>query len=816
MWISRQDLLYSLRSARRAPLLSVMAVLALTLGIGLNAGVFTMLNALFLTSPTRKDPGSFQQVYPRYEGWFSGSGQFSSFTTEDYEAIHKQSHVLDDVAAWQISSTVLEQEQRRLSTVLVTCNYFHVFGVDRPLMGRFFTEGECRRGATAQLVVLTETFWRTVFGADAHVVGRTIHLNGLPVEVIGIVSAEDANSFAAGMFVPYTLQPLLDGSNNLIESTDSPWLSIAGRLRPGYSKADAKAELETIMRQQDRAYVQRKVSPFNRRTSVLLTNGSLIENPTVHDVGVILMGLILGPLSLVLLLACSNVTMMFLSRAVVRRGEIAVRLALGVGRARLARMLLMESVLTTLLAGGLSVLVAKRVPLLIIDMVDPNEVEFVPLLHPDWRVFGYLAALVLVASAASSLAPMHSAWKLDLLTALRGREAGATVRARTTHGLIIAQIAMSFVLLAAAVLFARLPAKVANIDPGFETKQVLAVGMNINTSENNHAKAANQYGAVEARIRAIPNVQSFAYASLSLFRQAPPSEIRMPAQVKGQGRPASIDIVTREFFSTFGIRLVDGRVFAGFDENAKGISTAAVVSEAFARKFWPGSNPLGKVIVTPDERKLTVIGVVRDLQSERFGVVDGPRVYTLRDATSLAGALYVRVNGNPKLAENAIRNAVRAVDPTQMGMPQTIWEMLEITAQALRTLAQIVVIMAGIAVMLAITGIYGVLSFAVNQRTREVGLKMVLGADRKTIFRSVIRRGARQIAIGLIGGVILAEPAALAFTRLLKRSPLPMQSFDVTVFSIAALLVTIVSVAAMVLPALRATQVDPMKALRTE
>jgi len=816
MWINRQDALYSLRSAQRAPLLSLVAILALTLGIGLNAGVFTLLNAMFLTSPTRKDPGSFRQIYPRYEGWFSGAGQFSSFTTEDYEAIHREAQVLDDTAAWQISSAVLEQEQRRLSTLLVTCNYFHVFGVDRPLAGRFFTEAECKRGSAAQVVVFSETFWRTVFGADAHVVGRTIHLNGLPVEVIGIVSADDANSFAGGMFVPYTLQPLLDGSNDRLESADSPWLSIAGRVRRGYSSADAKAEIETIMRRQDRAYVERKVSPFNRRTSITITNGSFIENPTVHDVAILLMGLVLGPLSLVLLLACTNVTMMFLSRAVVRRGEIAIRLALGVGRARLARMLLMESLLITMLAGGMSVFVAKRVPLMIIDMVDPDEAEFVPLMHPDWRVFGYLAVLVLVASVVSSLAPMHAAWKLDLLTALRGREAGATGRSRTTSGLIIAQVAMSFVLLAAAVLFARLPRLVTKMDPGIETRQVMAVGLNVDRSENNRARAANVYGALEARIRAIPNVQSIAYATLPPFRQAPPSEIRLPAQTRGQGRPAAVDVVTKDFFSTFSIRLIDGRVFGSSDENAKGTGSAAVVSQAFARQFWPGVNPLGKVVVTPDERRLMVVGVVGDTQAERFGVTDGPRLYALRDSTSLVGALYVRFKGNPKTAENAVRNAMRAIDPTQMDMPQTIWETLEETAQALQTLARIVVVMAGIAVLLAITGVYGVLSFAVNQRTREFGVKMVLGANRKTIFRSVMNRGARQIAIGLAAGVALAEPAALVFSRLLKRSPLPMESFDWKVFAISALLITVISLAAMFLPALRATQVDPMKALRTE
>jgi predicted permease len=816
MWINRQDLLYSLRSARRAPLLSFVAIIALTLGIGLNAGIFTLLNAMFLTSPTRKDPKTFLQIYPRYEGWFTGAGQFSRFTTEDYDAIRHHSHAMVDAAAWQISSMVLEQERRRLGTLLVTCNYFHVFGVDKPLAGRFFTEGECKRGAAAQVVVLSETFWKTVFGADPHAVGRTIHLNGLPVEIIGIVSADDANSFASGMFVPYALQPLLDGSNNLLERSDSPWLSVAGRLRPGYAKADTKAELETIMRQQDRAYVERKVSPFNRRTSVILTNGSVIEDPKVHDVAVILMGLILGPISLVLLLACSNVTMMFLSRAVVRRGDIAIRLALGVGRARLARMLLLESLLTTLLAGGMSIAVARRVPLLIIDMVDPNEAEFVPLLHPDWRVFGYLAVLVLVASVVSSLAPMHAARKLDLLTALRGREAGATTRSRTTSGLIVAQVAMSFVLIVAAVLFARLPKLVTNMDSGFETRQVMVVGLNVDTSENNRERAANIYRAFEARIRAISDVKSIAYATLTPFRQAAPSEIRMPEQANGQGRPAAVDVVTREFFATFGIRLIDGRVFEGSDENANGANSVAVVSQAFARQFWPGANPLGKIVVTPDDRRLTVVGVVADTQSEHFGIVDGPRLYALRDATSLVGTLYVRFNGSPKTAEYAVRNAMRAVDPTQMDMPQTIWETLETTAQALQTLARIILGMAGIAVLLAITGVYGVLSFAVNQRMREFGVKMVLGADRKTIFRSVMGRGARQIAIGLIAGLALAEPAALVFSRLLKKSPLPLQSFDWTVFAVSALLITAISLAAMFLPALRATQVDPMKALRTE
>lgn len=815
MWINRQDLLYSLRSARRAPFLSLVAVVALTLGIGLNAGVFTLLNAMLLAPPTGKDPASFVQAYPRYEGWFTGSAQYSTFTTEDYEAIHAQSHALQDVAAWQLSSAVLGDGTRRIGTVLVNCSYFHVFGFDQPQMGRFFGPNECNHGSAAQVAVLSDSFWRSQFSADSHIVGKTIHLNGLPFEVIGVVPADAAHFLAAGIFLSYTVQPLLDRSNNLLASPDSPWLQVAGRLRPGFSKADATAEIETIMRRQDRAYLQRKVSAFNRKTSVVLTNGSFIDNPAIRDNAIALMGLVLGPLSLVLLLACSNVTMLFLSKAVVRRGEIAIRLALGVGRARLARMLLLESLLMALLAGVMSLALTYRVPQLIMNTINADQADIVPVVHPDWRVFGYMAALVVIATVVSSLAPMHAAWKLDLLTALKGREAASTVRSRTTSGLIIAQVAMSFVLLAAAVLFGRIPGMITNANPGFDTRHVMAVPLDVDTSDR--SRALDFYRSLEARIALLPNVESFAYATLQPFRQTAPVEIRTPGQHEGQGRPASVDVVSQDFFATFGVRLVGGRTFGAADLASGGSTSVAVVSQALASQFWPGTNPLGKVVITPDGRSLTIVGVAADTRSERFGVLDGSRLYALRAPGSFDGELYVRFTGSASNAERAVRDAVRGLDPTQMNMPETIWEGLEHNAEALRSLARIVLVMASIAVLLAITGVYGVLSFAVNQRTREFGVRMVLGANRKTIFRSIMVRGARQIAIGLVCGVVLAEPASWVFTQhMLKRSPFPIRSFDPAVFGTAAVLLVVVSLLAMFLPALRATKVDPIEALRTE
>jgi predicted permease len=819
MWIDRQDLLYAIRSARRAPFLSGIAIAALSLGIGLNAGVFTLLNAMFLAPPTQKEPSRFVQVYPKYEGWFAGANQYSSFTTEDYDAIRSNATALEEVAAWQQNSAILEQARsgRGIPMLLVTCNYFHVFGVDRPIVGRLLTSRECERVTAAQVAVLSEPLWRNRFGANPRIVGETIHLNGLPFTVVGIVRSYIANIMAGGVYAPYTAEPLFDHADtSRLLNPDEPWLEIAARLRPGYSRADAQAELTSVMRQQDRAYLERKITIFNRKTSVELTNGSFIEIPVYHGVLAALMALILGPLSLVLLLACSNVTILFLSRAVVRRGEIAARLALGVGRARLLRMLLLESLLTAFIAGLVSMAMAYRVPQIIMNAANPILAALLPPMGPNWHVFGYLSALVFVATITSSLAPMHAAWKLDLATALKGREGTATMRSRITGALIVAQIAMSFVLLTAAVLFARMPRIVTSVDPGFETRQTLSIPLAIDTSPQNRTTALGFYRALEARIRILPGVQSLAYETLEPFRQTPPSEIRLPRQEKGQGQPATIDNVSAEFFSTFGIRMMAGRTFLSSDLTSTTASPVAIVSQASVKQFWPGEDPIGKIIVTPDNRRYTVVGVAADTRSERFGILDGPRLYVLRVPSALDGQLYVRFTGSAVTMEKAIFDAVKSLDRMQVMTPQTIWEQVESEAEDVRSLARIIVVMASIAVLLAVTGVYGVLSFMVSLRTREFGIRMVLGANRLTVFRSILLRGGRQIAIGLACGMALAEPLVWAFAHLIKNSPFPFRSFDGPVFSMAAALLVAVSLAGMYVPALRATQVDPMKSLRSE
>jgi putative ABC transport system permease protein len=808
-----QDVRYAARSLWRSPLLTVVAIAALAAGIGLNAGVFTLLNSLFLTPPTEKDPASFVQLYPRYEGWFAGAGQFPIFTTPDYEAVRTRSHSLAAVAAWSRTSTFLNGGNQRLDAFMVSCNYPEVFGLGAPQIGRYLRRDECKPGTEVQVAVLSDAAWRDDLGADPKILGETIRLNGVPLVVVGVMPAAISPFLPGGAMIPYTLQPEVERGENMLTSTGTPWLSVAGRLAGGTSRRNAQAELTTILQQQDRAYVAHDATAVNRKTTVVLANGSFIENPVFQDKVAALMALILGPLTLVLLLACCNVAMLFLSRTVLRRGEIAVRLALGVSRARLARMLLVESLLMTGVAGLISLPLAYAVPGLIQDAIGPNGGPPLVVSNLDWHVFGFLAAMVVTATIAASLAPLHAAWKLDLLSAIKGREGAATMRSRMTNSLIVAQVAMSFVLIAAAVLFARLPSLVRNMDAGFETHHLLEVSLDVDRSTpESRTKALIFYRTVESRVRALPGVETLAYGTVTPYRLTRPSAVHIGGETGAEGKPAVVNQVSIDFLKAFGVHLERGRFFSSGDER----SNSTVISHAFAAQYFPDADPVGKKIVLPDGKPLTVVGVAADLRSQQFGLPDGPRLYTLQGADERDGELFVRFSGDAKSMENAVRDAVKAVDPAQMIQPLTVWEDMELVAESFESLARIVVVMASIAMLLAVTGVYAVLSFVVSQRTREYGIRMVMGANRSTIFRALLLQASTKVGIGLVLGLALAEPAMWTFKQLVANSPIPIRTFDPALLGTSALILAAVAIAAMYLPALRAATADPMKVLRAD
>ena len=642
MLVDRQDVLYALRSARRTPLLTAVVVLALSVGIGLNAGVFSILNALILQPPTRNDPRTFAQIYPQYQGWFPGAGEFSTFSADDFNAIRVQSRSLTDVAAWSNIPTMLDDVHQQGRSVLVTADYFRAYGIDPPLMGRYFLTDELTPDSTAHVAVLGEHIWKNLYASDPHILGRVIHLSRQPFTVIGVMPDSAASLTKGGILLPWSMEPLFNHGSSAFRDPGWLWLTVIGRLRPGYSRTDAQSEMQAILAQRDRFYHDKKIFTPDRKTTILVTDGAFIHRPARGFPAAALLFLIMGPLTLVLLLACSNVTMFFLSRSIARRGEMAVRLALGAGRARLLRMLALESFLTAVIAGLASTFLAVQVPRLLMASIDPVEgPAAASVMRPDWTVFGYLAALVLLAAAASALAPMRESFRLDLVTAIKGREGSATMRSRTTGALIVVQIAMSFVLLVAAVLFGRLPSSITHFDSGFETHHLMTVPLSIGAPQYTDASALVFQRSLEMRIRALPGVQSVSWASLGPFYPAPLNEVRVDGRGQGQGRPAAIDIVSPNFFSTFEIPLLRGRFFQASDQPSAGNGSVAVVSASFGRAFWGDSDPLGKVVITPDNHRFVIIGIARDTRSETFGVVDGPRLYTLENSQSLtAGSTF--------------------------------------------------------------------------------------------------------------------------------------------------------------------------------
>jgi len=533
-----QDLRYALRGIARTPFLSFAVLLALLTGIGLNSAVFAVLDESWFRAPVEKDPSSFVQVIPSYTGWFETENQFHGFTVNDYEAIRTQTKSLQSVAAFSgAGNAKLDSGSAEAGLALVTCNFFNTYGWTL-VKGRFFLPQECSTPGSAQVVVVSEALWRTRYDSDPLIAGKVIHINQEPYTVVGVVRVQSPIWMKGGLWVPYTMQPqIYHGYDGFKEHPDYPWLSLVGRLKAGHAEPDAQAELNLIQSQQDRLIPGRK-------TMVQVTNGSMFQNPGTRSLGFLIVPLIMGPMVLILLVACTNVTMLLLSRAAARRSEIAIRIALGAGRARLLRMLATEGVIIAAVAGAISWYLARVLPGFLEAFVLRRGDDRA--MGPDWRVFAYLAGVTLIAAGIAGLAPAKASLKVDLLTSLKGQEGAATAPSRARNILIIAQMAMSFVLVAAGVLFVHLRHAVTSMDPGFETRHVLVVPLTVSMPPYTPESAASFYRAVRERVRELPAVRSASYTDVVPFSGV--DEIRLPGEPAGE-LPVVVEHVSTDFFA---------------------------------------------------------------------------------------------------------------------------------------------------------------------------------------------------------------------------------------------------------------------------
>jgi predicted permease len=807
------DIKYGLRLLRQSPLLSASIVFTLTLGIGINAGVFTVLNGMMLRARVAKDPDTFAHVSFEYSGEVGPTVLDWGVSTADFRTYRAGIRSMDSLAAWGIArSTIGTDDPTQWLIMPVTCNFFSLYGLDRPRLGRLFRPEECERPGGGAVAVLSEELWRSRFQADPKIVGTEISLNRRPFTIVGVTTERFSGQLRGpGLWIPYTAEAVFFNGRDFFRDDSIPWLTLEGRLKPGQTRSSAQAELAVMARQQDR------MQP-GRKTAVFVTNGSLVQEPSMRGQMLWIGPLIMGALIVILLLACTNVTMLLLSRAAARQREIAIRLSLGAGRNRLLRMLLTESLILASVSGAISLWVATRVPGTMSKLIP--GMPYYPF-EPDMLVFAYLAAITLFAGLIAGMTPAAESLRVDLAASIKGQEGLLGARRSRSRGfLVCAQVAMSLILLVAAGLFLLAQFKTFRASPGFETRRVLILSLRTPTPPYTAASAATLYRELERRLLTLPAIHSVSFASAPPFSNdeggGPTEEIRLSGQPKGAGLKALTSTVSPKFFATLGIPMVRGQGFLESDVPRKGAISSIVVSEAFARTLWPAGNPVGRIVQDGDDNPLQIVGVARDVKSQRLGAFDGPFLYRVRDPQAYGGAILIRFYGDAAPVQSAVRNLLLDLDRELQPRIATLQSVVDFFLDSFSKVMHIVLFLGALAIGLAIVGIHGVVAFSVSRRRREMGIRMALGATRRDIVASVIASGVRPILFGLFVGMIFSMVGAAVLEQALRLMPFAIDVKNPVPYVAVAVLLITTALLAMLGPALRAARSEPLSALRQE
>jgi predicted permease len=807
----RVDIRFALRNLRKHALLSATVVVTLALGLGVSTAVFTLVDATALRARVDRDPDSFVRVYSTYTTDPANPGQPGSTTLEDYRAFRGHSQSLRDVVAWRrVTAPLGQNDSSETWVLLVTCDFFRLYPLKHPGFGRLLDDGDC--GASSPVVVLSETLWRDRFAADPSVIGRTVSFNGQPVTIVGITPSAFAGQIkGAQAWFPYTLQPYLKLGPDFLKAPEAPWLTVEGRLSPGMSRVGATSELSLLARQQDLLHPPRK-------SAVTITNGSMLEEPEIHGIVNLLVALTMGVLTFVVVIVCANVTALLLSRGDARRQEVGIRLALGATRPTLVRMLLTETLVLASLAGLASLYFAYRLPSILMHWLVTGPVDWP--VYPDWRVFVYLAAITLLAGTLAGLAPAVESLRVNLTDALKGRRnlLGGKGKEFSFRDLLIAgQVAASLFLLVGAGLFLRTHHQMIAASPGYETRQVLIASLSLRDSHEFPQSWRTFHRMLTQRLQAVPRVQSVAYAS-----EQPSNDEGEPrienVQLAGQAmRQVHVNEVSPEFFATLGIPILAGRGLQESDSACARTVCQVVVSEEFVKEVMSPESPLGITLRTSKGATLEVVGVARDTSSVLHGIPDSPVIYEPWAPDAVSYAPIVRFSGDSNAVGQAVTMVLRESYPGAYLDVRTIQSEIDANLNGFWHLEVLIAILGGLAVTLAVIGIYGVISFAVSRRTQEIGVRVALGARNKDIYSVVIKSNVRPIIAGIVVGESLALTAAWILSRVLERNPfMALRSNDPVAFTAVPILVAAAALIACYVPARRAARVDPTIALKYE
>jgi macrolide transport system ATP-binding/permease protein len=806
-----QDTRFAFRLIFTNRWMSATIVGTLTVGIALNVSVFTLLNALLLRPWVRTQPETFVSLHPQFSGEYALRYSDGGMSQPDYVRYRDSARSLVSLAAYRpVTLTLSGPESGSIRAGLISCNFFGVIGQGPPIAGRYLRTDECATRLQAPVVVVSETFWRSQFRADHNAIGRVLYVNRIPMTLVGVAPDISLNSAAPGaqvnLWLPYTMLGSVRPAEDYFSDPRAQWLNVIGRRKPKYSLEQAQQELSVLAHRADEAVP-------GRVTSLVLTDGSLAQMPGLRERAALIIAVILGSTILLLLLGCVNVTTLLLSRAAARQREIAVRLSLGAGRFRLLRQLLTESLVLSTIAAAFSLAIAQHAPAALWHSLRLGPAPFD--MTPDLRVLLYCAGIAVLTGLIAGLSPAIDSLRPQVAESLKGSSASVTPgrrRSRLRSALVAVQVAVSLVLLVEAALFVRAQRSYLSYDPGFETRQVLSLTLASVLTGFNPPKAF--YQELESRVHAVPAVVQTAYTSPAPWLGRSSSEI---TEIDGKPMPRTRDFrrdparrsVTPEYFRVLDIPLIRGRVFRR--DEARVDYIPVVISEAMTRRYWPDQDPVNRTFRTNLLHQ--VVGVCQDVQSIGFMRPDGPFYYAPLDATrSNPPVMLVRVLGDAQRAAASIRNVVRQIDPQMATTEVTLSSMIESQAESLQPVLLHGSIAGSLALLLALTGVYGVVSISVSQRIPEIGIRVALGAQRRDVLTLVLRSGLAPVCLGLLAGFGLAIVVSLRIEAML----FGFNPYDPLTLVLVPLLLLGAAFGAIWIPARRAAALDALRSLRYE
>jgi putative ABC transport system permease protein len=799
-----KDLRFAIRTLRKSPGFTLMAVAALALGIGANTAIFSVVNSVMLSRLPFENADRLAMVWERSPSNHK-TNVVNPLNFIEWQDRNQSFERIASFIAFPLSLSG-DGEPEQVDAMQVSAGFFEILGI-QPIAGRWFTPHEDTPG-NDNVAILSEGLWRRRYGADPHIVGHQVHVNNHAFTIVGVMPASFRFPMTkADLWVPVGID------RKIAARSGGRFLSTVARLRKGASVATAQADMNVISRQ-----LQQERPAFDSKWGITVVS---LREQVVGDVRTPLF-VLLGAVGLVLLIACANVANLMLMRAAGRGREIAIRTALGAGGWRIMRQLLVESTLLSLLGGACGLIVGLW-SIRALTAALPESIAYVSLktIRIDATVFLFTLGVSIATGILFGLAPALKAARTDVHEALKAGGRGiASARSFTRNTLVVAEVALSMILLVGAGLLIRSFVRLANVDPGFDAPHVLTMQLATGGHFPNDQKFAEFNVRMLERVRTVPGVEAAGTSHfLPLGRIIPGTgfwRADQPPPAHGEEPVTEVLVVMPGYFAAMNIPLIRGRVFDDRDQAAQK-PHLVVINQTLARQFYPNENPIGKPInVQWGHEKIPyeIAGVVGDVRQKALDTDPKPGVFisNLQEPSGPSN-LVARTHGDPKLLAQAIQKEIHALDPDiPISGVETMDAYVSASVAAPRFNTILLAGFAGLALVLAAVGIFGVISYSVAQRTQELGIRRALGADSWSVMRLVLTQGLGLAGIGLVIGLA----GAFALTRLLESLLFGVTATDPITFGAVIAILSAVAGLASYLPARRAATIDPMVALRYE